>query len=207
MTDDRTKFLELVAGGDFDHSCGLVLEEASWEEFALRLKLRVELEDVPAPQFWTVHVSHSYHERLASEWTEGVYLGREHPSLIPYTQLESDIYFTGNALSPRELLGIVSIACASELGKWHGVSKFLNEGLGLLEGRCGAHGLLGRFPNSVVSRILKELADSPITPVVLNERAPAFWDGAAWVNYAETAEALIFGSCFVVGEGFRVEAA
>lgn len=185
----------------------MVLAEAAWEEFALRLKLRVELGDHEPTQIWTVRVDHSYHERLKSEWSESVYLGREHPSLIPYTRPESDIYFTGNALSARELLGIASLACASELGEWHVPLDFLNEGLGLAAGRCGAHGLLGRFPNPVVSRILKELADSPITPVVLNERAPSFWDGAAWVNYSETAEAFIFGRCFVVGEGVRVEAA
>jgi hypothetical protein len=207
MNDDRARFLELVAGGDFDHSGGLVLEEASWEEFALRLKLRVELEDDASPQFWTIRVDHSYHERLASEWTESVYLGREHPSLIPYTQPESDIYFTGNGLSGSELLGLVSIACALELGEWHSASEFLNEGLGLLRGQCGAHGLLGRFPNPVVARILKELTGRPITPSVLNERTPSFWDGATWVNYSSAAEALVFGSCFVVGEGFRVEAA
>lgn len=207
MTDDRASFLELVAGGDFEHSGGVVLAEASWEEFALRLKLRVELgNDAPA-RFWTVRVDHSYHERLTSEWTESVYLGREHPSLIPYTRPESDVYFTENALSARELLGAVSIACACELGEWHAPSAFLNEGLGLAGGRCGAHGLLGRFPNPVVSRIIKELAGAPIAPVVLNERAPSFWNGSAWVSYSLAAEAFVFGNCFVVGERIRIEAA
>jgi hypothetical protein len=207
MTDDRAKFLELVTGDDFEHSGGVVLAEASWEEFALRVKLRVEFGDDAVAQFWMVRVEHSYHERLASEWTESVYLGQDHPSLIPYTQPESDIYFTGNALSASELLGIVSVACASELGDWHAPTDFLNGDLGLVAGRCGAHGLLGRFPNPVVSRILTMLAGASIRPVVLNERAPSFWDGGAWVKYSESAEALVFGSCFVVGEGIRVDAA
>ncbi|MNT98508.1 hypothetical protein D3C72_2411070 [compost metagenome] len=58
-----------------------------------------------------------------------------------------------------------------------------------------------------MSRIVKELAGAPIAPVVLNERAPSFWNGSAWVSYSLAAEAFVFGNCFVVGEGIRIEAA
>lgn len=207
MTDDRGRFLEVVTGNGIEHSGGLILEGASRDKFALRLKLRIKPgDDVPA-QFWTVRVKRSYREGLSFEWTDSVYLGRAHSALIPYVRPEAEI------LIHREctLRARTSGHCQHRLpSRTRSVAFHVR----FPERRFGPGGwplwrpwFAWTFPVPVATRIVQDLKEAPIRPVVLNERAPCFRDGAMWGNYSEAAEALVFGSCFVAGEGFRVEAA
>jgi hypothetical protein len=147
-------------------------------------------------------VARSFAERLLSEWKDVVVLDQEHPVLVPFTEEESDVYFSQNEIPAARLYGLVALTCASRVGDWYPVSRFLNKGLGLLQGQCPQHGLLGRFPRSIAEALLGVLAPEPIKVKSLNARLPSYWDGKQFNSYPKL-ETFVFGESFVVGSGFE----
>lgn len=63
------------------------------------------------------------------------------------------------------------------------------------------YGLLGRFPESVATRILEFLKDQPIRINALEGRPPRRWDGQKFLGYPPL-KVLEIGSSYVIAEQF-----
>ena len=207
QSDMRDTFIQVVSHEWFESSGSVWLEGSSWDEETLRMSLVVEPWEGKPNQKWKITVARAFEERLSGAWSDDVYLGRDHPALIAWTEEEADIYFTANRLPPRELLGIAAAACANIFEDFYPVSRFLNKGLGILSDECGAQGLLGRFPQRVVKEILSAIPSGALQPAILNPRLPSYWDGAEHKPYPAGLEVLAFGDSYVIGEGFTFEQA
>lgn len=206
-TDSRADFLRLASGEDFEASGGLLLHSAEWDAEAFRLKLDVDPGEAAPRQTWMLHADLLLDERLTSEWSDTVFIGRDHPVMVPFIEDEIDLYFTENQVSSAELLGVVALACAGRMNDWHSPSSFLNQGLPLASEAVVPFGHLGRFPISVGERVLQSGTGRRLRLTSLNRRRPVYWDGGEWREYSATVEAFVFGSSFVVGEGLRLEPA
>ena len=204
--DERSRFLEVVSHESFAGSGSVWLGRSSWDKESLALSLFIEPRKGEPHQRWKVRVRHAVEERLSGEWGNHVYVGGEHPGLIPWVEEEVEVYFARNRLSAPAILGIAAAACATTLQDFYPVSRFLNGGLGLLSGECGGYGLLGRFPRSVASAIVDAIPSDSLSVRVLNPRLPKYQDGNEHKPYPSTLEIFTFGKTYVIGDGLTFEA-
>lgn len=187
---------------EFDDSEGWIrIVDADWVADDLRVTLSVLLYEDTEPELWEISCSGVVEESLNSEGVEILSISSESPLLMPFTEPEVELMFSENSCTPAFLLGVVCTSCIEILGRAEYLPRFLNQAA-TVSGIVSSHfGQLGRFPESVASRIMETLIGQPIRINALPGRMPKRWNGSEFISYPEL-KALEVGNSYIVAEQF-----
>ena len=174
---------------------------AGWIEDTLDLELEILFYPEAELETWHLSCSGVVKASVSFEGTEILGLALESPLLKPYTEPEVDLMFSENECTPAFLLGVVCSSCVELFGTAAYVSDFMNQKATINGIVSSRYGLLGRFPESVATRILEFLKDQPISINALEGRPPRRRDGQKFVGYPPL-KVLEIGSSYVIAEQF-----
>jgi hypothetical protein len=165
------------------------------------LNLSISFNDDRDPQLWEVACEGVVEESLRSNGTSTLTMSAHSPLLMPFVEPQVEIMFSQNTLAPEVLFGIVCSCCMEVMGRPESIPRFMNE-VPTMDGISSSqYGLLGRFPESLATRILSALKDRPINVQALPGRPPKHWNGSAYVDY-QPLQVLEIGTSYVVAQQF-----
>lgn len=187
---------------EFDESEGWIrIVDADWIADDLHLNISILFYEDAEPELWEVSCSGVVEECLSNEGAETLSISSESPLLKPFTEPEVELMFSENTCAPAFLLGVVCTSCIEILGRAEYIQRFLNLAAtvnGIVSFR---YGQLGRFPESVASRIIEALVGQSIRINALPGRMPKRWNGSEFISYPEL-KVLEVGSSYVISEQF-----
>jgi hypothetical protein len=187
---------------NFDDAEGWIrLVDADWFADDLKLNLSIQFHDDRDPELWEISCFGGVEESLCSNGTGVLAVSANSPLLKPFLEPEVDIMFSQNSVAPEALFGIVCSCCIEVMGRPESIARFINA-VPTISGISSSNfGLLGRFPQSLATRILDALIDKPISTNALPSRLPKRWNGSEYVDYGQL-QALEVGRSYVVAEQF-----
>lgn len=192
---------------EFDEIDGWIrIVDAHWVADDLRLNVSIKFGDELEPELWEVECEGVVEERLSCDGAEALTLKPDSPLLMPYTEQEVDLIFSGNTLAPEFLLGAVVSCCVETIGKPEYIRRFLNLTPTVHGIASSGYGLLGRFPASIAQAILSALETLPIKLKALPRGVPKRWAGTEFVSYPRLS-ALEIGESYVIAESFSASRA
>lgn len=184
-----------------DSEGSIRIVDADWFSDDLRLNVSVQWNDDAEPELWEISCAGVVEESLCSEHVSNVYVSGDSPLLKPYAELEVDLMFSENECPPALLLGVVASCCMEVMGRPEYIVRFLNQRAtvsGIVSSRFG---LLGRFPESIGSRIVAQLTGQPIRINSLAVSQPKRWTGSEFILYPPL-QVLSMGESYVIAESF-----
>ena len=166
-----------------------------------RLSLSISMSDEAERELWEVSCQDVVEESISSVNEESLVVLSDSPLLIPYSEMEVDVYFSDNSCEPAFLLGCIFNSCVEVFGKGEYLHRFINLNPTVSGIVSSKHGKLGRYPKSVAERILDTLKSHPIQIKMLNENLPKQWAGSEFIVYPPL-KVLVSGASYVIGEKF-----
>ena len=121
---------ELLArlNSEFDEAEGWIrIVDAGWYTDDLRLSLSVSMFDESTPEIWEVSCVGVVEESISSVGEEILTVLSDSPLLIPYCEIEVDLFFSENSCNPASLLGLIFSSCVDVFGKSEYIDRFLNQ--------------------------------------------------------------------------------
>jgi hypothetical protein len=187
---------------EYDESEGWIrIVDADWFADDLRISLSILFYENSEPELWEVSCSGVVEESLNGEGVDNLSVSSESPLLKPFTEPEVDLMFSENTCSPEFLLGVVCTSCIEILGRAEYISRFLNQAATVSGIASSRYGKLGRFPESVASRIVHALVAQTIRINALPGRKPMRWNGSEFISYSAL-KVLEVGNSYVIAEQF-----
>jgi hypothetical protein len=200
---------ELLArlNSEFDEAEGWIrIVDADWYADDLRLSLSVLMHDESNPEIWEVSCTGVIEESISSVGEEILTLLSDSPLLIPYREIEVDLFFSENLCNPALLLGLIFSSCVEVFKKTEYLERFLNQKPTLSGIVSSKFGTLGRFPKPLADRIVQTLKDEPIRVSPTEVGIPKLWTGTEFVEYPSLS-VFELGASFVIGESFSASRA
>lgn len=195
------ELLESLAESFDDAEGWIRIVGAKWWADDLKLNLSVQFHDNRAVESWEVICSGAVEESVCSNQCEILTLSADSPLLKPFVEPQVSIMFSQNAMAAETLFGIVCSCCIDVMGRPDSITKFINAAPVISGISSSDYGLLGRFPESLATRIIDSLKDRPIEAKALPGHFPTRWDGKNHVNY-QNLSVLEIGRSYVVAEQF-----
>ncbi|OAJ92790.1 hypothetical protein [Vibrio bivalvicida] len=187
---------------EFDEAEGNIrIVDADWYADDLRISLSVLMHNEAAPELWEVQCIGVVEESICSVEEELLSISKNSPLLIPYQEVEIDLFFSGNSCSPESLLGVLFSACVEIMGKAEYLVRFLNQKPtvnGIVKTKFGT---LGRFPKSLADKITQELSALPINIKPIEVGPPKHWTGSEFISY-QSLSVFELGNSYVIAESF-----
>lgn len=195
------KLFELIEQ-DFDTAEGwMEIKSADWFSEDLRINLLVSFYEESTPQLWQISCDGVVEELICSKYAETVSVSENSPLLMPFNEPQIDLMFSKNEIPPAELLGTVLSICLETVGASRYLSRFLNLEPTIKGIVDSEFGLLGRFPEPIVKKIIEALDQKAIRLKSLNKKMPTYLSGSEHVCYPKL-QALEIGKSYVIGTKF-----
>jgi hypothetical protein len=188
-----------------DDAVWVRIVDANWfaDDLTLTLSLRFDNRE---PELWEVACEGVVEESLCSKGASGLRVSTDSLLLKPFTEPDVAVMFSENEMAPDLLLGIVCGCFLEVSGTMANVPQCMNGALGIGELTRSKFGLLGRFPESLATRILDALKDKPILVNALPGRRPTRWNGSEHVHYQDL-QVLEIGASYVIAQQFNASRA
>ncbi|USD33724.1 MULTISPECIES: hypothetical protein [Vibrio] len=187
---------------EFDEAEGNIrIVDADWYADDLRISLSVLMHNEAASELWEAQCIGVVEESICSVEEELLSISKNSPLLIPYQEVEIDLFFSGNSCSPESLLGVLFSACVEIMGKAEYLVRFLNQKPtvnGIVKAKFGT---LGRFPKPLAGKITQELSALPINIKPIEVGAPKHWTGSEFISYPSLS-VFELGNSYVIAERF-----
>lgn len=200
------ELLEIIHS-EFDDAEGWIrIVDADWYADDLRLNLSISMHDESEPELWEVSCVRAFEESISSVSEEILSVSTNSPLLIPYQEIETDLFFSENACEPELLLGILFSNSAEIFEKSEYLERFMNlkpTANGIVSSKFGT---LGRFPKPLADRIVQALSNLPIRINPIEVGLPKHWTGSEFITYPPLS-VFELGSSYVIGESFSAERA
>jgi hypothetical protein len=191
-----------VDTGEFEDNGWIVLSAASWGTDDIVLSVELEPGDGTPKQCWHVTCERPRSHRLQSHTANDFAVHEDHVLLLPYQQLQADLYFASPAASPAAVAGELWAAHRRYTDDWFPPETFLNPNVPLIALLATRSGLLAQGPVGILAEYEMVLTRNDIACSQLRERDPKRWDGSSWVTESEVLKVLTIGRSFVVAEAF-----
>ena len=125
---------------------------------------------------------------------EFVSICSKHPLLADYQDPWDQVYLSGPALGPIDLIERLVSAVAEETEDWRPAERYLNTSIDLSELLAGGSGLLFRAPRRIGRRMAQALFEAGVRSTNL-----------PYGSESEDVAALIMGRSFIIAERFEFE--
>jgi hypothetical protein len=97
---------ELIAtlkSPEFDDEAGILIESVDFNTDKISISFSIKFGSGATGQLWKIDIEGVKEEKIGLEWAEFIEFYDEHPLLLEYNDIQSELYFTGATNNPREL--------------------------------------------------------------------------------------------------------
>jgi len=180
----------------FDDDSGITIEAVKYIEDRVELTFDIKFSEGPQQQ-WLLTVRHVEAERFIREWTQSIAMYSEHPLLLDYTEIETELYFRGTTSKANELFLDIfnSITQLSEY--LDDVMQFILLPKEVTKLSQQEYGLFARGPKTILKIYQQCLSDHGIHAYFIDENKSAL--------NGQDLKLFMLGDSFIIGQSFLFE--
>lgn len=198
--------IALTETGEFEDSGGFRFHSAQNTPDGMALELFLISGNDSEEQHWRIECSGVRDFLLRGDFADSLRVVSDHPVLLPFTELVTDIHFYSPSPNPIATVGAL-LECHRELvGDWIPFERFFNILTKTLSQLLAASsGKLASGPVSLMKAYSHILNEHGVRSSLLPGRPPKFWDGEKWVVSNIPLQALILGNSYFVAEKYDAQ--
>jgi hypothetical protein len=103
IEDLPLELLSVLNSPEFDDEAGMLIKSVEYVENDLIVMFSINFGGHMADQTWQINIQDVKEERIIRNWSEVLVLYSQHPLLLEYTDIQTELYFKGTTVEWRNL--------------------------------------------------------------------------------------------------------
>lgn len=194
---------EILDSLEFEDNGWIRVHSYVWDDEAINLTFEINTGIAPDDrQLWTVRCSNVSSYQLAQDLAYDIEIAEKHVLLLPHTSPSSELFFSGAAGNPSEVIGKLWLVHEHECGQWIPFRRYLNRQVPLNDLLTASSGCLAKGPKPLLERYASVLVDCGLKPSVVGEHEPKRWVANRWAPEPTGLRVMIVEGTYIVAQDF-----
>ena len=189
------ELIEILNNPPFDNDAGLIIETVKFNETGALLTFSIRFYEDSA-QIWEIMIEGLEEERIIRNWSQTVEVYKEHPLLLEYHDLSTELYFSGTTVN-AEALFIDIVESLQLMNNAMLIAKYLLWPDSIRRLSQQEYGLFARGPKTILKIYGDCLTKHGIKPIFIGEHYPP--------TENKSLKLLTLGDSYFIGKSFMFE--
>lgn len=152
-------------------------------------------------QKWTVEATEHRKNHISLDQSDYLLIKDDHPLLWEFTDLQCQLYFTGNCKDHSRLFYDLYTTHKKLFGK-HQCFEISFEDSSFFKPFQYTNGLLTQGPKKLMEKYSNCLTQNGLDFNLIDEKPPKYWNGEQFMEQERSLKVLILGDTYVIAKDF-----
>jgi len=187
-----------------DYNLYVTKADCSGDNFLIDFVLDVQdiNEKGTITQKWTVQASEHRKNHVSFDFAPFVEIKDEHPLLWEFTDIQCQLYFTGQCTDPAKLFYDLYLTHKRIFGRYQCFDISFTEETSYFKPFQYSNGLLTQGSKKLMELYAECLKQNGLDFSIIGERPAKFWDGEQYILESQDLKVLFLGDTYIIGKNF-----